>query len=190
MSRAHRRAARNVPPFAAFGPGSTIGWPRTVTQPERITIGAGVELGAYTWFALTELREVQVTQEGVPAQDFDPRLVIGDRTRFGRDLTIACLGHITIGADVWGGDRILIGDTYHDYRDPTKAIAAQPMAPPQPVRIGDGAWLGTGVIVNPGVTIGAGAVVGVGSVVTRDVPACAVVAGSPARILRRYATAA
>jgi acetyltransferase-like isoleucine patch superfamily enzyme len=189
ISPARRRVARNVPPFAAFGPGSSIGWPRTATQPERIHIGAGVELGAFTWFALTEVRDVQVTQEGVPAQDFDPRLVIGDRTRFGRDLTVACLGHITIGADVWGGDRILIGDTYHDYRDPAKAIAAQPMAPPRAITISDGAWLGTGTFVNPGVTIGAGAVVGVGSTVTRDVPAHAVVAGSPARVLRTYAAA-
>lgn len=177
-----RRRRRGIPPFGAFGPRSTIGWPRTVTQPERVFIGADVHLGDYTWFALTEDRSVQVTQgDAVPRQAFDPRLEIGDRTRFGRDLTIACLGEIIIGEDVLGGDRILIGDTYHDYRDPDVPVAQQPMAEPRPVRIEAGATLGTGTIVNPGVTIGAGAVVRPGSVVTKDVPPGAHVGGSPAR---------
>ena len=50
--------------------------------------------------------------------------------------------------------------------------------------IEDDADLGVGAIVLPGVHVGRGAVVGAGAVVTRDVPAYAVVAGSPARILR------
>jgi acetyltransferase-like isoleucine patch superfamily enzyme len=128
---------------------------------------------------------VQVPQGEIGStQAFDPRLRIGDRTHFGRDLTIACLGHVSIGADVVGGDRILIGDTYHDYRDPDTPIAIQPMATPREIVIGDGAFLGTGVIVNPGVAIGAGSVVGAGAVVTRDVPERAVVAGSPGRVVR------
>ena len=53
-----------------------------------------------------------------------------------------------------------------------------------PVVIEDDADMGIGAIVLPGVTVGRGAVVGAGAVVTRDVPAYAVVAGSPARILR------
>lgn len=186
--RERRRRTRGIPPFAAFGPGSTIGWPRTATAPERIRIGADVHLGDYVWFAITSRREAQVTQGALAdAQPFDPQLVIGDRTRFGRDVTFACLGHMTIGADVFGGDRILIADTYHDYRDPSLPIAIQPMAAPRPVTIGDGAYLGSGVVVNPGVTIGAGAVIAPGSVVTRDVPPCGVAAGSPARVLRTYA---
>ncbi|WP_372790082.1 DapH/DapD/GlmU-related protein [Paraconexibacter sp.] len=181
-----RRRRRNIPPFGGFGPGSTIGWPRAVTQPERVFIGADVHLGDHTWFALTEERSVQVTQgELAEAQRFDPRLVIGDRTRFGRDLTIACLGEVTIGADVLGGDRVLIADTYHDYRDPGTPVTRQPMATPRPVRIEDGVTLGTGVIVNPGVTIGAGAVVRPGSVVTKDVPPGAFVGGSPAAPVAR-----
>ena len=46
------------------------------------------------------------------------------------------------------------------------------------------ASIGTGAIILPGVTIGTGAVVGAGAVVTKDVPDHAVVAGSPARVLR------
>jgi UDP-2-acetamido-3-amino-2,3-dideoxy-glucuronate N-acetyltransferase len=48
-----------------------------------------------------------------------------------------------------------------------------------------GASVGSGVTILCGVTIGERAIVGAGSVVTRDVPAGAVVAGNPARFLRR-----
>lgn len=51
--------------------------------------------------------------------------------------------------------------------------------------IGNEAWIGAGAIVLPGVTIGTRSIVAAGSVVTRDVPAYSIVAGNPARILRR-----
>jgi acetyltransferase-like isoleucine patch superfamily enzyme len=53
------------------------------------------------------------------------------------------------------------------------------------VVIGDRVWLGTRAVVLKGVTIGDGAVVAAGAVVTRDVPAGAVVAGVPARVVGR-----
>jgi len=53
-----------------------------------------------------------------------------------------------------------------------------------PTLVKRGAAIGTGAVLLGGITIGEGAVVGAGSVVTRDVPAGAVVAGNPARVLR------
>lgn len=57
-----------------------------------------------------------------------------------------------------------------------------------PIVIEDDAWLGTGVIVLPNITIGEGAVVGAGSVVNRNVPPFTVVAGVPAKPIRKLVT--
>jgi acetyltransferase-like isoleucine patch superfamily enzyme len=51
--------------------------------------------------------------------------------------------------------------------------------------IGEDCWLGGNAIVLPGVTIGRGVTVGAGSVVTKDVPDFCVVAGNPARVIRK-----
>ncbi|MHB8080434.1 MAG: acyltransferase [Candidatus Krumholzibacteriia bacterium] len=54
-----------------------------------------------------------------------------------------------------------------------------------PIVIEDGAWLGAAAMVLRGVTVGRGAVVGAGAVVRRNVPPRTLVAGNPARVLRR-----
>jgi maltose O-acetyltransferase len=55
----------------------------------------------------------------------------------------------------------------------------------KPVMIEDNVWIGGSAILLPGVTVGRNAVVGAGSVVTRSVPANTVVAGNPAKAIRR-----
>ena len=54
-----------------------------------------------------------------------------------------------------------------------------------PVTICANAWIASGAIISPGVTIGENAIVGAGAVVTRDVAPDVLVAGVPARVVRR-----
>jgi acetyltransferase-like isoleucine patch superfamily enzyme len=54
----------------------------------------------------------------------------------------------------------------------------------RPVRIGAWADIGVNAVILPGVTVGKGAIVGAGAVVSQDVPAFAIVAGVPAKLLR------
>jgi phosphonate metabolism protein (transferase hexapeptide repeat family) len=53
------------------------------------------------------------------------------------------------------------------------------------VTIGHDVWIGHGAVVLPGRNIGTGAVIAAGAIVTKDVPAYTIVAGNPARIIRR-----
>ncbi len=54
-----------------------------------------------------------------------------------------------------------------------------------PITIGDNCWIGAGVVICPGVTIGDNVVVGAGSVVCKDVESNVVVAGNPAKVIKR-----
>ena len=62
----------------------------------------------------------------------------------------------------------------------------QGLGEPQPVKIGDGAFLGVNSAILPGVTVGEGGYVGANAVVTEDVPARSLVVGNPARVVRRW----
>jgi galactoside O-acetyltransferase len=64
-------------------------------------------------------------------------------------------------------------------------IAAYVPVKHEGITIENDAWLGTGVVVLPGTRIGEGAVVGANSVVTEDVAPYTIVAGSPARVIRK-----
>ena len=56
--------------------------------------------------------------------------------------------------------------------------------PSLPVSVGNDVWIGERALILGGVNVGNGAVIGAGAVVTKDVPAYAVVAGVPARLIR------
>lgn len=57
--------------------------------------------------------------------------------------------------------------------------------PMEKTRIGNDVWIGDGAFIKAGIYIGTGAVVGMGAVVTKDVPPYAIVAGNPARVIRK-----
>ncbi|AYG95913.1 sugar O-acetyltransferase [Brevundimonas naejangsanensis] len=58
----------------------------------------------------------------------------------------------------------------------------------RPIRLGDDVWIGGGAIVLAGVTVGDRVVIGAGAVVTRDVPSDVVIAGNPAKIIKRLSS--
>jgi len=66
---------------------------------------------------------------------------------------------------------------------PHRLLDADPT--PHPIRIGSNVWIGFDAVILPGITIGEGSVVGCRSVVAADVPPYTIVAGNPARIVKR-----
>ncbi len=109
---------------------------------------------------------------------------VGDRCKISSH-TFICEG-VTIEEEVFIGHSVtFINDRY------PRATTAE--GTPQteadwvcvPTTVKRGASIGSGATILCGVTIGEGATVGAGSVVTKDVPAGAVVAGNPARLLQQ-----
>ena len=105
----------------------------------------------------------------------------GERCLINRSCYLDLHAEITLGNDVVVGHGTSIITSRHVLGPPERR--AGPVEGLQ-VWIGSGAWLGANVTILPGVTIGPGAVVAAGAVVNSDVPANAVVAGVPARVIR------
>jgi acetyltransferase-like isoleucine patch superfamily enzyme len=121
---------------------------------------------------------------------FHPEIIIGNNVSFNSDVHIGCINKVVIGDNVLLASKIYISDHSHG-----RAVAEDiGVAPNQrrlyskgPVVIEHDVWIGENVSILPNVTIGANAIIGANSVVTRDVPANAIVAGNPARIIRMLA---
>ena len=104
----------------------------------------------------------------------------------GKGIGIVAHERIEIGDDIWTGHYVYVTDQNHGYEDLDLPIGVQ-MWKNEPVVIGDGSWLGHGAVVLPGSRIGKHVVVAAGAVVAGlDVPDRSVVAGVPARVVRRY----
>jgi len=113
--------------------------------------------------------------------DYGSHIRIGARVFASCGLVALDVAPITIGDDVQIGPNVQLLTPTHPL-DPDLRRAKWEAA--EPIVIKSNAWLGGGAIVLPGVAVGENAVVGAGAVVTRDVPANAVVAGNPARVIR------
>ena len=171
----HRRARS----FYAFGAGSMIAFPPTVVFGEgRIAIGEGTTIGP-----LASLSAGMPSQAGLRG---DPVITIGDRCMLGKGIGIVGHERIEIGDDIWTGHYVYISDQNHGYEDVAQPIGTQ-MWKNEPVSIGSGSWLGHGAVVLPGSRIGRHVVVAAGAVVAGIVvPDNSVVAGVPARVVRKY----
>jgi acetyltransferase-like isoleucine patch superfamily enzyme len=110
-------------------------------------------------------------------------LKLGDHSNVGPFAYLGCSGYIEIGERVLMGPRVTMIAENHNFDEPDLPIKAQGVER-KAITIGDDCWLGAGCTVLAGVTVGRGAVIAAGAVVTRDVPATAVVAGVPARVVR------
>ena len=98
---------------------------------------------------------------------------------YGKPVTIG-RGGITLGDGVYIGPKVTPITINHD-PDPENRSATYG----RPIVIEDKAWIGINSTILPGVSIGYGAIVGAGSVVTKDVPPMTVVAGNPAKFIKK-----
>ena len=108
---------------------------------------------------------------------------IGPKTVIGQDCTISAYQRVSIGQQCVIADRAMFIDFDHNVADPEQPIRKQGIYK-RDVVVGSNVWIGYGAQILRGVTVGDNAIIGASSVVTRDIPANAVAAGSPARVIR------
>jgi putative colanic acid biosynthesis acetyltransferase WcaF len=106
-------------------------------------------------------------------------LYMGEYSCLADDVDCYCVAPIRLGAHATVSQHAHLCAATHDYGVPEFPLT------PLPIVIGDYAWVAAGAFVGPGVTVEEGAVVGARACVVRDVPAWTVVAGNPARFVKR-----
>ncbi len=110
-------------------------------------------------------------------------VLIGSNARVGIGSVV--IGPVQIGSQVIIAQHVVLSGLNHGYEDITRPIRLQPVTT-RLIVIEDDCWIGANVVITAGVHIGKHVVVAGGSVVTKDIPAYSVVAGNPARVIRRY----
>lgn len=165
--RSHGSGVFSPQDFAILGKNVIFEAGVMVFHPQNIRLGNNVYVGH------------QTILKGYHKND----MVIGENTWIGQQCFFHSAGGITIGRNVGIGPGVKILTSYHEEEGIEFSILTSRLAF-SAVTIEDDCDLGVGTIVLPGVHIGRGVQVGAGAVVTKDIPAYAVVAGVPARVMR------
>jgi acetyltransferase-like isoleucine patch superfamily enzyme len=174
----------DVHPEAIVSPGARVEvWPGTST---RVVIGAGASLGDRTLLSLrggtlsigagTQVRRLATLQ-------VSGELRIGAGVVLSTGLIAHCAEAVEVGDLTIIGEYSTLADSSHLRTPP--GVPVHHATRTAPVRIGTNCWLGAGVVVAPGVTVGDQCFIGARAVVTRDVEDGWLVAGVPARPVRK-----
>lgn len=145
-----------------------------MTTPQNISIGNDVSIGIFCWLDTnTSIKK-------------SPKLTIGNRVHIGAYAMIIAANKIEIGNNIVMSERVTILDHYHNYQDVEEPIIDQPIISKGELVIENECFIGINAVIVGNIRIGKHSVVGANSVVTHDVPDYCVVAGAPAKIIKKY----
>lgn len=116
--------------------------------------------------------------------DIGKGITIGNRTTFNNDCFFGCAGGITIGDDVVAGQYVRFHSENHNYDDLDVLIREQGVTH-KGIKIGNNCWIGSGAVFLDGSELEDGCVVAANAVITKKFPANSVIAGVPAKIIRK-----
>ncbi len=165
--RSHGTGEFQLSDFYYLGQGVVFESHVLVFHPENIEIYDNVYVGHYT----------------ILKGYYKNKMVIGAGSWIGQQCFFHSAGGLKIGTNTGIGPGVKIITSFHSDAEIKKPIL-QNAVRFAPVIIGNNCDIGTGSIILPGVTIGQGAVIGAGTVVSKNIPAYAVAAGVPARVMR------
>ena len=115
--------------------------------------------------------------------DFGKNIHLGKNVFINSGCRFQDQGGIYIGDNALIGHNVVMATLNHDENPKRRANLIA-----NPIKIGNDVWIGSNATVLPGVTIGDGAIIAAGAVVTKDVEECSIVAGIPAKFIRKVKT--
>ncbi len=133
---------------------------------------ATLRIGRWAWLG-----------HGTKIRVHEGEVSIGAKTVMGQECTISAFQRVCIGRECIVADRVMLIDFDHGVVEVERPIRLQGIYK-RDVRVGHNVWIGYGASILRGVSVGNNSIVGTSAVVTQDVPENAVVAGSPARVIR------
>jgi len=159
----------------------SLGEEPSFIKPWHIEVfGSPIEIGNYVNIIASPDSRVRLTVWPTnPDRKDEGRIDIGSYCVICPGVRISSALEISIGDSCMMANRVYITDSdWHDIYN--RASTGNP----KPVRIEENAWLGDSVIVCKGVTIGKNSIIGAGAVVASDIPANAIAAGNPAKVIK------
>ncbi|MGK5008334.1 acyltransferase [Janthinobacterium sp. MDB2-8] len=163
--------------FGRIGKGAWIKKPEQIFGASRLNIGAGVRI---------ERGAILYAVKYYAGKDYTGTIEIGKKTFANKHFNATSAFGIHIGDEVVFGPNVFLTDFDHGYEDIRMARLETDLVSKGPISIGDRCWLGANVFVGSGVSLGEYCVVAANSVVTKSFPAFSVIAGSPAKVVKRY----
>lgn len=167
----------NTRKFGAYGRGSILRSPDRILGRKHIYIGNYVGILQHARIeAISKYKE----------QSYEPQIIIGDKTSIGQNLHVVACNEVKIGREVTISGNVFISDCSHEYRELDVNSSDQPLLIDK-TKIGDYSFIGYGAAIMPGAILGKQCIVGTNAVVLKGVyPDCCVLAGVPAKIIKRY----
>ncbi|HEX5851657.1 MAG TPA: acyltransferase [Solirubrobacteraceae bacterium] len=138
--------------------------------------GATLRIGRWAWIG-----------HGSKIRVHEGEVSIGAKTVIGQECTVSAFQHVSIGRECIVADRVMLIDFDHGVTEVERPIRLQGIYK-RDVRVRHNVWIGYGACILRGVDVGENSIIGTSAVVTKDVPANAVVGGSPARVIRMRET--
>lgn len=164
--------------FSTWGRGSRIIPPANISGGQNIHVGLNCTIGKNA--ILTSISHDLIQSIS------NSHITIGNNVYIGHNVNIHSMGLLSIGDGCVLSDYVYISNVSHGFNPNSGLIMQQQLEYKGSIKINNNTFIGFNAKILPSVELGEWCIVGSGSVVTKSFPSYSMIAGNPARLLRKY----